>query len=81
MGWTNKRLMQSFERRRDEIGADKLCYPHLGVSRNGMRNGQKCVHPKQRLRSNGWCECMPYPDVIFSEEDYPRWCREVVSWD
>lgn len=74
--WTNKRLMDEYARRGHKVNGIDLCYPHVGLSRKEIGYGRKCPHPKQVIK-NGWCRCDPYPDVLFSQEDVEKVCREV----
>jgi len=84
--WTNQRLMQSFEHRRDKIGGDLLCYPNTGQSNSQLERGVPCGHPRQQVvtetvvvdgkqRSILVCRCTPRPDVLFTSDDVARWCR------
>jgi hypothetical protein len=74
--WTNKRLMNSYISRREQINGSNLCYPYVGLTSDEIERGRKCPHPRQRLL-DGRCHCVPYPDVLFTKDDISRWCIEV----
>lgn len=56
-----------------------LCYPGVGLTGKQIERGVQCPHPKQRI-VDGWCQCVPRPDVLFTPHEIAQWCKHPPGW-